>query len=403
VTNVNKRIVIYIIVGLVAVLIIGAMITMNSGGSEGSLLAATGESITELLSLGQRYLLELNYEAAIVAFTRVIEIDPMNVDALVGRGQARVLWQEELDLARADFERALEIDERSVGAYLGLVDIYIRLGDFERALELARLGYEMTGDAALREMVEALEGGTVRDSEGRVRRERYYNEDGFTFSLVRSYTQGRLVSITTFNPAGDIISHGDINYDEQGNRLQNFSPTVMASDSDLLGVLNRTEYTRDSEGRVIRRDSFRPDGALGSFHLYERGADGILTRRTFHQSDGRMTSESLHDSQGRTVRRNSFGHDGQLRSYELWEHDAEGRLARISTYNADGTLERYSIWEYDAEGREIRRSSFDADGTPRSFTVTEYNDDGSIRSRTEYRADGTISYRQTSGFESEPD
>ena len=41
-------------------------------------------SATELLNLGERYLIELNFEQALVHFTTVIEIEPMNTRAYLG-------------------------------------------------------------------------------------------------------------------------------------------------------------------------------------------------------------------------------------------------------------------------------------------------------------------------------
>ena len=361
-TSVKRRIVIYIIVGLVAVLLIGAMVLMNPGASEGSLLApvgetiaTAGESVAELLSLGQRYLLELNFEAAIVTFTRVIEIEPRNVEALVGRGTAHVLWQEDLDAARADFELALSIDERSVGAYLGLVDIYIRLGDFDRALELARLGYEMTGDAALREMVEALEGGTVRDSEGRVRRVRHYYGGEFLFSQVNIYAQGKQISITTYDPAGNLIAHGDIVYDEQGNQWQLYGVFGQT------GELYRREHTYDSAGRLVRTESFI-DGQPSNYTLHEYGNDNVRVRSEYWV-DGRITSYGIYNSQGHMMRRNFISRDGQLTSFQLFERDTNGNTIRNSVYGADGTLTRYTVIERDADGNTVSLTTYSPDGT----------------------------------------
>ena len=74
------------------------------------------------LNLGQRYLSEMNYEEAVVAFNQAIEIDP-----------------------------------RSVDAYLGLADAYIGLGDEEAALAALKAGYEVTGDERLKERIDEME------------------------------------------------------------------------------------------------------------------------------------------------------------------------------------------------------------------------------------------------------
>jgi len=114
-TNVKRRIVIYIIVGLVAVLAIGAMVLMSPGSQT--------ESVAELLSLGERFLSELNYEAALVQFLRVIEIEPRN----------------------------------ALG-YYGTARAYIGLRQFDNAIDILRRGVEMTGDGQLQVLLNELLG-----------------------------------------------------------------------------------------------------------------------------------------------------------------------------------------------------------------------------------------------------
>ena len=77
----------------------------------------------EYLDLGEKYLLELNYEQAIVMFTKVIEIEPRN-------------------------ERA----------YLGAAQAYISLGQAEKAIEIMNKGLELfTDNEELLSMISALE------------------------------------------------------------------------------------------------------------------------------------------------------------------------------------------------------------------------------------------------------
>ena len=66
--------------------------------------------LTENLKLGEQYLLEEDYEAAIVAFTKAIETDP-----------------------------------KCIEAYTGLADVYLLLGDYEKALEVIEKGQAETG------------------------------------------------------------------------------------------------------------------------------------------------------------------------------------------------------------------------------------------------------------------
>lgn len=72
------------------------------------------QQITEQLELGQRYLAELNYEEAIVAFQKVIELDPKNSDAYIRIAEAYI-GQDDGDQAVAYLEQGLvEIGEENV-------------------------------------------------------------------------------------------------------------------------------------------------------------------------------------------------------------------------------------------------------------------------------------------------
>ena len=72
---------------LVSAIIAGAMIlTAVSGCSE----ARTTNSISDDLSLAERYLSEMNYEQAIVEFDKILNIDPKNADAYLGKAEAYI-------------------------------------------------------------------------------------------------------------------------------------------------------------------------------------------------------------------------------------------------------------------------------------------------------------------------
>lgn len=73
----------------------------------------------EQMDLGNRYLLEQNYEAAIVAFGKAIEIDP-----------------------------------RQAESYRKMAEAYVGLGDYENAVLTLEKGYEFTGEESLKEYQE---------------------------------------------------------------------------------------------------------------------------------------------------------------------------------------------------------------------------------------------------------
>ena len=103
-----------------------------------SVVLATGcqesgsASLTEQLELGQRYLEELDYESAIVAFQKAIEIDPKAMDAYVGLAEAH--------MALGNMEEALAAAEQGIAVFEGLEDAEKteeRTALYENLLEIA--------------------------------------------------------------------------------------------------------------------------------------------------------------------------------------------------------------------------------------------------------------------------
>ena len=79
---------------------------------------APSNRMSRALDLGARYLEEQNYEQALVEFDKVIAIDPMSVDAYLGKAQA-----------------------------------YEGMGDTEQLLAVLQTGYEQTGDGQIKEQL----------------------------------------------------------------------------------------------------------------------------------------------------------------------------------------------------------------------------------------------------------
>lgn len=68
-------------------------------------------SYSKNLDLGNKYLLEMDYESAVTAFSRAIEIDEMSPDAYIGRGDAYFALGDYAK-AWADYEKAEELSGR---------------------------------------------------------------------------------------------------------------------------------------------------------------------------------------------------------------------------------------------------------------------------------------------------
>lgn len=110
----NSKIIVAMVAAVIAVLTILAIVLVSSSG-------ATAKKVKEQLSLGEKYLTELDYEQAIAAYELAIELDP-----------------------------------KCEEAYLGLAEVYIAAGEFDKAEEILdkaeeALGKETEGIKELRE------------------------------------------------------------------------------------------------------------------------------------------------------------------------------------------------------------------------------------------------------------
>lgn len=136
----------------------------------------------EQYDLGIRYLSEGNYKEAIIAFTAVIEIDPKQAPAYVGRANAYIglgETEENLSAAQADYEQAIKLEETNADAYLGLADVYIRQGDYVKALETLKDALTKTGNnQSIADKIQEIENGSATDSSGNLRWKRNEVEKG---------------------------------------------------------------------------------------------------------------------------------------------------------------------------------------------------------------------------------
>lgn len=108
--------------------------------------------LSRALDLGQKYLLEEDYEQAVVAFDKVIEIEPMNVDAYVGKAEAYI-GMDHYDMAIEALEEGYQITKKDekiednlIGIYIEVVDDRIIMDGYEERLEIYDRLLELAGE-----------------------------------------------------------------------------------------------------------------------------------------------------------------------------------------------------------------------------------------------------------------
>ena|GEM_PF-6973738 len=146
----NKKTVTILIIALMLLLSICATSCSTSGTN-------TPDPYEEQIQLGYKYLSEMDYEQAIVAFDKAISIDAKRDTAYIGKADTY--------LAKGGDDMIANIDESLKVGYEvtqseGIVDAYIRIADelveaenYDAALELLQKGYEATENEKLKEKI----------------------------------------------------------------------------------------------------------------------------------------------------------------------------------------------------------------------------------------------------------
>ena len=75
--------------------------------------------------------------------------------------------------------QAIVLDEIMTGGWLGLADVYVRRGDYDKAMEILREALDKTdNDPSIAGKLAEMENGSFADSAGNVRRMNTYDGSG---------------------------------------------------------------------------------------------------------------------------------------------------------------------------------------------------------------------------------
>ena len=123
-------------------------------------------SAAELLDIGEKYLLEMNYEKAVVYFDRLIEIEPQNPRGYTGLAEtyiaqgdtdkAVIVLEDGFEQLSGDreylkdavdiYENIIDHEPENSDAYLGLAAVYNALDDKENAIDILQKGLDKLPD-----------------------------------------------------------------------------------------------------------------------------------------------------------------------------------------------------------------------------------------------------------------
>ena len=321
----------------------------------------------DYLDLGEKYLTEANYEEAIVAFTKAIEIDPKQAAAYEKRadvymawiqaagGEDVSQWTEEIrgfyTSGEADYLKAIELEPQTVSNYEKLAELYQKAGETQKAIDILKKGYEATGDESLSKRMEELEASlftsTVDPSVfgGTMSIEMYTN---VMFSFIEylgkdvySYDEiGRMTSHTFYDFDGTLVESYQWDYDDAaGKTYETRSEPYREGMEGENGKENGQEST-GSKGERLWNSSQEIEGCKDQAN-YTYTAGNAIGDPSQGTSVYYLVDPTRKPENGRIP----FLDNGE---YAIYDYDSLGRVSIIYSYNAGGVETGHCIITYSS-------------------------------------------------------
>lgn len=308
-----------------------------------------GRKVKKYLKNANEYLLELDYDNAILAFEQVLDIDPENVEA-----------------------------------YRGVINAYMQKGTLEKALKYAEKAYKKTKLEEFNEQIETIS-MMIND-----------HENETTEDIVESD-----------NDIGNATETDNVNVSEAESTEESSEGTRYVLSKELHysnnSLTNIIEYTLDEAGNVVSRY----DSSRDKHFFNEYDEEGRLIKEwIYDETDGYEECQYTYDEKGRRIHKTvRFESENEHYNYESYSYNEKGLLSTIRNsfyyfkyelrYDDKNNLIRKdclslvggneidpitTIYKYDSDGRlieEITASSDSDSYVSRSYkydgnTITEY-------------------------------
>lgn len=319
-------------------------------------------TIQDYLDLGEKYLTEANYEEAIVAFTKAIEIDPKQAAAYEKRAEvytARIQaggvddasqWTDEIRgfyaSGEADYLKAIELEPKTAGNYEKLAELYLLAGETEKAVDILKKGYEETGDEALDKRRQEIEASQITSTvdpsvyNGSMTMEMYmimpYPE--YFGKEVNTYDgMGRMTSFEWYDFDGTVSETYYWKYDDEAGKTYEES-----SEAYYEGI--ETESGKENGQEVTGAKGAR---MWNSTQEIEGCKDQARYRPSIGSGSGNppviwyaMTDPTKKPENGKIFMEND--------QYATYEYDSLGRVSSIHSYTSGGEETGYCIITYSS-------------------------------------------------------
>ncbi len=397
-------------------LILAILITLTMFTS----CAEPAEALTSVyLNLGEKYLLDLDYEQAIVYFNKVIEVEPRNSRAYMGAAEAYVglgdtesaieLLKTALEVFSDDeevtielLEMLIEIDPTTSEWYITLADIYESRGDTDSAIAVLNDAVSaITNSDSKITILQRLISLDPTNVEWYLELAQEYADNDQRSSAISILRQG-MSSVgdektKLYDKLIEIDSGTTGWYFELANLYESKDNIISAIDTLELGLNNfEDDATKiDFSEELIEIDETNAEWYLTIAYIYIDQGDvnsaiAILKEGLEKASDTTEIEALLNqlapDTSG-LVETSAYYYDedGNLNYSIEYEYDSSGNVINRITKTDETIYESVTKYEYDSDNNLINLSDYDYSGELVYMEEYEYYSNGNLESKIQHQ------------------
>ncbi len=221
----------------------------------------------------------------------------------------------EYDLAIAELEKAIELEPKKVEAYIALADIYMEMGESDKAEEILQQAAKVMEEAKLQEESTEID---VKIKEVKAEIEAKNSELGDT---------------------GAVASNTNANSQE----------TAKNESTNAKEVIEDTQVVDENVKNLARTETIYLE--KGRYYVDEYNALGLK------------------------VKRSEYNKAGILKNWQEYEYDADGKKIRMISYYGNGVAEYWEIFEYDEIGNLVSSKEYKDELLTELMVTNLYNTD----------------------------
>ena len=344
----NKlKTIIPIAIAVIAIIIAALVIRFNGGGSV---------DIRSMMSTAQKYLVENNYEQAIMEYEAIINLEPNNAEA-----------------------------------YLGIAEAYVGMGDTGKAIEWLEKGYELTGDERLKNMIgeltdsvnaglsdtsessaataETTETEETTQTEPVLTEKRLEYCDGW-YSVFSYDESENIVSMILYNKSGEERMNAEYEYSGDDVHRKVYVDGALRDEGEVIF----TDIMADAEKERRERANTRKEED-NNWWVYDENGDCIEHGWNNLDENGNATydsGEEYYFKNGKIYKYHEHTYDHSLEWWVTTYYDDNGYAQRQEYANGDNIAYTY---QYDDMGYPVIQY---VDGNKFEEYTNFYTDDNKL-------------------------